>query len=219
MKKIVMMLVIVVICNGNVWANLIYDNNFESIVGTEWSNNITDITPTGRRFLGHFFNDSHVYLQLNNLPAHNEITISFDLFIIKSWDGNSGPDIWGLRESIGQTFILTSFRNPLSTGGEQHYPNNIDGSLNPSQTGDSEIDTLGFSSSFGDSIYQLTFTFNHTESNISFEFFADGYTGGPLSYGIADESWGLDNVQVAVIPEPGTILLISLGSLILRKRK
>jgi hypothetical protein len=37
------------------------------------------------------------------------------------------------------------------------------------------------------------------------------------SYPYPDEGWGIDNIQVEAIPEPTTLLLLGLGSLMLRK--
>jgi hypothetical protein len=37
----------------------VYSNDFEGVVGPEWSNTSTDVTPKGaRRFLGRFGNDA-----------------------------------------------------------------------------------------------------------------------------------------------------------------
>ena len=78
---------------------VVYKNDFEKTVGREWSLPITDTTPKGgRRFLGQFCNDT-VQLTLENLPPHSKVTVSFDLFIIRKWDGNYrryGPDYWDL---------------------------------------------------------------------------------------------------------------------------
>src|SRR5947207_2175207 len=65
----------------------VYFNDFEGAVGPEWSHTNTERTPFGDRgFLGQFGNDS-VTLTLDNLPPHTALTVSFDLFVIRSWDG------------------------------------------------------------------------------------------------------------------------------------
>jgi len=69
-------------------SGMFYFNNFEGAVGSEWSNTSTDITPVkARRFLGQFGNET-VSLALAGLPSHEYLTVSFDLFLIRSWDGN-----------------------------------------------------------------------------------------------------------------------------------
>ncbi len=66
-------------------ATEIYSNNFGSAVGSEWRNVQTNqipgtsVTPIGAlRFLGEFGNNE-LQLSLNNLPAHNRVSVVFDL--------------------------------------------------------------------------------------------------------------------------------------------
>ena len=204
--------------NGDV----IYSNNFETSVGSQWSNTSTDITPVGdRRFLGQFANDDAVSLSLNNLAAHNSATISFDLYVIQSWDGTSsdyGPDTWQLSVDNGPVLLNTTFSNTGDDGHLQSYPGSYSSSEEyPAYTGALEINTLGYEF-YGDSVYSLSFTFKHPDSSLALNFAGFGLQD------ISDESWGLDNMTVAVagvdIPEPATIGILSLGVLgLVRKRK
>ena len=58
-----------------------YFTDFEGPVGPEWSSQQTAVTSIGnRRFLGQFFTDT-LSLSLSSLPAHQAVTISFDLFV------------------------------------------------------------------------------------------------------------------------------------------
>jgi hypothetical protein len=170
-----------------------YANNFQSVVGSEWSNTSTDTTPVGnRRFLGQFGNDT-VSLNLNGLPAHDQVTVCFDLFVLKSWDGNDtgyGPDVWDLSVNGGPTLLHTTFSNTEEDGHQQNYPDSFPGGKHPADTDAAEVDTLGYSSSSGDSVYHLIFTFSHTANSIELNFSGSGLQG------IGDESWGLDNVIV-----------------------
>lgn len=86
---------------------VIYSNDFDTSAGSEWSDRSIDTTPGGRRFLGRYGNEA-VTLRINELPSHTTATISFDLFIIQTWDGNQvgsssdpsdivGPDEWSLN--------------------------------------------------------------------------------------------------------------------------
>ena len=190
-----------------------YANDFEGPVGSEWSNTTTSTTPVGaRHFLGRFGNDT-VSLTLAGLPAHNRVSLSFDLFIIQSWDGNgipNGPDIWGLSLTTTAGALLnTTFSNHApsapSGAGFQAFPGTFPGASNPGQTGAVEKDTLGFprigASSVGDSVYNVTFTFNHTASELGLDF-----SSASGLQALSDESWGLDNVEVRVATVPtGTI--------------
>ena len=73
-------------------AGVIYENDFEGAVGPEWSSSITDVTPAGaRRFLGTFVTET-VMLTLNSVPNNQDISLSFDLFIINTWDGSQLVD-------------------------------------------------------------------------------------------------------------------------------
>lgn len=139
-----------------------------------------------------------VRLSLDRLPPHARATVSFDLLILKSWDGNSpqyGRDRWVLRVVDGPTLLDTTFSNNPKVareGSSQDYPR--PGSA-PHQ-GKASSGTLGYDF-FGDSAYHLSFTFPHTGPNLALEFASDLFEGK----GLADESWGLDNVTVRVAPK------------------
>src|SRR6185437_12798477 len=100
----------------------VYKNDFSGraedgfAAGTtgQWSASPISATPNGRygQFLGEFGNQT-VSLNLANLPPHDQVTVSFLLFILRSWDGNEstwGPDIWSLDVSGGPTLLRTTFR-------------------------------------------------------------------------------------------------------------
>lgn len=123
---------------------LVYSNDFEGAVGAEWSSILTDTTPIGgRRFLGEFGNDT-VTLSLSSLPLHAQISISFDLFIIRSWDGNRvilqgnpvGPDEWDFRVAGGPALLHTTFSQhpPSGLNFPQAYPDTYPGGSNPAHT-------------------------------------------------------------------------------------
>src|SRR5687767_3333156 len=78
-------------------ADVVYQHDFETAPGAEWSHTTREVTPSGRGFLGQFGNDT-VTLRLQELPAHGTVSVSFDLFLLRSWDGSGengwGPDVW-----------------------------------------------------------------------------------------------------------------------------
>lgn len=179
-------------------AQAFYINSFDGVVGAEWSNTSTDVTPVGeRKFLGQLGNDS-VSLTLSNLLPHTEIRVSFDLLVIQSWDGNDttvGPDIWDLSVQDSSTLLHTTF----SKGQRQAYPDPYPGGDHPARTGVTEYNTLGYSY-YGDAVYHLSYTFPHSASSLVLNFSASGLQG------LSDESWGLDNVNVAVLnKEPALV--------------
>ena len=193
----------------------VYTNNFEGSVGSEWSSTTTSVTPVGARgVLGEFENET-VTLTLGSLPQHDSTTVSFDLFLIRSWDGTLpgslgtyAPDIWSLQVGGGDELLRTTFGNFDGPGDSQAYPDSYPGGSHPHGTGASEIQTLGYfwlGGSFPlDSVYNFSFTFPHTANELALEFAASmAETVVPI---IDNESWGLDNVEISInpVPEPST---------------
>lgn len=190
----------------SVHADPVYRNDFEGPVGSEWSSRRVDATPVGsRRFLGQFGNDT-VTLHLDNLPRHTAVTLSFDLFVLQSWDGNHatvGPDLWSVGVAGGPSLLRTTFSNSEPT---QTFPDPYPGGDHPARTGAVEVDTLGYQY-IGDSVYRFTFTFQHTGRSVALNFAGAGLEPG------GNESWGLDNVAVDVGTTRGARLAVTPRSL------
>ena len=73
-------------------AATVYYNDFQGAIGGEWSQTSITAVPNpdyagNRKFLGEFGNNV-VSLTLNNLPTHTQLSLSFQLYLIRSWDGN-----------------------------------------------------------------------------------------------------------------------------------
>lgn len=233
MRSFLLHAVVVALLASPVAAQQVYFNDFEGTVGPEWSHTSTDITPLGaRRFLGHFVNDE-VTLMLNSLPAHTDVTIACDLYIMFSWDGNAGvpptPDIWELAVVGGPTLLHTTFCNWYpETGwpeGRQSYPSDYPADLQ-ARTGAVENNTLGYTFSGAplDSVYSLTFAFPHSADSLALVFRGIGLT--PQEVNPYDETWGLDNVFIHTtpIPEPSSLLALvcglgALGGMAWRRRR
>ncbi|WP_080603267.1 SBBP repeat-containing protein, partial [Microcystis aeruginosa] len=205
--------------DGNILNN-IYSNNFETSAGSEWSKTNRSTTPIGgRKFLGEFSNDT-VSLTLNNpLLNNNTITVEFDLFIIRYWDGNTGyadsnygDATFTLTTSNGQTLFNTTFSNYDTT--TQSYPNSAGQGNYPARTGAVENNTLGYQNWYGgpksDSVYHLTSTFTNASNLLSLNFTASGLQ---LWYNTSDVgSWGIDNISVRVLDVPTITLAVSPAS-------
>jgi hypothetical protein len=166
----------------------------------------------GQRFLGEFggpvivaappYDPRHfvrvnetVTLTLKNLKPHSLATVSFDLYLLKSWDGNNpnfGPDRWSLSVGGGPELLETTFSNNFKTGAYDLSQQNYPASNSAPQTSATAVNTLGYTF-YGDSIYHLTFTFPHTKDVLVLNFSSSLFEGK----GTADESWGLDNVRVS----------------------
>ena len=214
-------------------AATVYLNDFQGTVGSEWTTTAASGIHTAsapnpdyngtRLFLGEYGNDT-VTLSLGALPTHATATVSFSLYLIRSWDGNAsntvngdplGPDHWKL--ALGNTALVDETFSNGNRAGQSYAPspgavscnagyNDVypAGTYNP-MTGAAECYSLGYTftdpinnrlNEAMDSVYNLSFTFNHSASDMVLNFSAYGLQG------LADESWGLDNVQVAVAPVP-----------------
>jgi hypothetical protein len=191
---VVMSLSLIVTLGGNSRAQTtVYTNDFEGTVGAEWCSTSVSTTPIGaRNFLGPFGCGTRS-LTLTGLPSHTEVTVSFELFIIGMWVGNSsawGPDSWNLSVDDGPTLLHTTFSN---SGAEQAYPGTFPGDSNLARTGAAENNALGYTypgyGEVGDSVYNLSFTFAHSASSLILNF-----TGGP-GVGVG-QCWGIDNIVV-----------------------
>jgi hypothetical protein len=144
--------------------------------------------------LGQFGNQT-VSLSLASVAA-GDVTVTFELFIIHSWDGHAdgpSPDIWDLSVGGGPTLLHTTFATHSPR--LQAYPDKFIAfatpPFNPPHTGAAEINSLGFPDYFGTGdVYNLSFTFAHAGGPLVLNFSASGLQG------LGDESWGLDNVLV-----------------------
>ena len=226
-------------------STLAYSHDFQWDVGAPapygWSAGTIQSAPNPdyggwRRYLGEFVNDN-VTLSLGGLAPHGFVTVAFDLYLLRSWDGlatDYGQDFFGLNAGATNLF-LESFSNGHPAGqsfcGTACVPGQT---VYAPMTGATERYSLGYQ--FGnwlpgsgktepevmDSVYRLSFTFAHAASDLQLSFFGQGLSLDN-SAGYADESWGLDNVSVHLlpIPEPETwaLLLAGLGLLAWRTRR
>jgi Ca2+-binding RTX toxin-like protein len=201
--------------------NVLNLDKFESVtVSTDWSSDSPDHpgrldidrTPQNNRgFLGPF-GDETVTLDLDNLPAHTLLNISFDLFVIGSWNGNAagpnGPDRFQFRVD-GGTHLDTTFSN---TATNQAFPGAFAIGNFAAKTNANESNTLGYGltgvpasqppANPADAVYRLSFTVPHVANTLSLDFEA-------MLASIDFEQWGIDNVTVS-FPIDGHS--VSLGS-------
>jgi len=140
--------------------------------------------------------DQTVTLTLRNLKPHTSVTLSFDLLILKSWDGNNpnyGPDRWRLSVAGGKTLLDATFSNNFKTGDYDLSLQNYPTPESRPRTEATAIESLGYKF-FGDSSYRMTFTFSHDRDVLDLHFSSSLFEGK----GTEDESWGLDNVRVSI---------------------
>lgn len=235
-------------------AATVYFNDFQGVLGTDWGSEWSTTAASGihtasapnpdyadtRLFLGEYGNDT-LTLSLGGLAPHTTATVSFSLYLIRSWDGNDttvvsndplGSDTWSLGIAGGPTLLNTTFSNGNSVAGQNYdgaystytYTQwtpcdayaGYSGPGNAPMTGANECYSLGYKFTDAnvtnenmDSVYNFSFLFAHNSSDLVLNFSASGLQG------LADESWGLDNVQVQIsaVPVPAAAWLFGSGLL------
>ena len=155
------------------------------------------------------------------MPRPGLVKVDFDLYLINSWDGNSsifGPDIFQIFLERDTAIFAATFANVA--GLTQTYPGSIDDGRsianNPAKSGASEINTLNYLpfTVAGDAVYHFSFAIPVTDGVLNFS--VQDLSNGA---GLADESWGLDNVSVNTVPEPGSWLLFAAAIAFMVTRK
>ncbi len=201
---------------GSVLAGVIYENDFQTGAGPEWSHRAISATPRpadgSRRFLGRFDNET-VTLSLTP-PRHGMVMIELDLYVIGTWDGSTrydgvtpstpwGPDRWTLTVDGTRILLDTSFSNvtrpPFKIPFLQNYPAAwASGVTNFPFTGSSEARSLGyvFDGYDASAVYHLKYCVPHTATSLVFAFSAAMSHEYGGRHNIGEESWGLDNVRV-----------------------
>lgn len=163
-------------------ASVPYFTDFETGAGPEWMLPNTDNTESlgFTRFLGRLGNSLQA-LMLTNLIPGQSYTLGFDLYVMDTWDGDSG-DYVNVAVNGTQVFHHTFANyNGEPPDSSQTYAGRPDeGRAN-----------FGFSPSYVDAIYR----------NVEIQFIASNavtvmaFSGQGLE-DINNESWGLDNVGV-----------------------
>ena len=186
------------LCNGFELTKVIYFNDFEGAVGSEWSLPGKSTTPSGKEFLGELSNDNEV-LTVDSIPQHTALILEFDLYIIGSWNGNADDPVAGLPDIIeisvlgGPSLKKTTFSNKMRD--KQAFPGDFPGSSFPPGTGAAELGTLLYpvgSDFVSDAVYKLRLTFPHTATSVKLNF--NGNHNGSI------ERWGIDNIRLKFVP-------------------
>ena len=183
-------------------SKVFYENDFESnhldnITGG-WISNYNNSNVLGK------FSTELINWKIADLPTHDSIIFSFDLFIHDSWDGNE-PDRWKLMID-NNTVYATTFNN--HAGGVQSFPDDYPNGNHPSMTG--AYQTGLPKSCFGGtyvatSLYKMNLKFSHTKDIIDVIF------KGDVGSDKCDESWSIDNLKISLVSKPKVKVTWSTG--------
>lgn len=202
---------------------IVYSNDFEKnsklekIVGGIVSNY------NGYNLLGDY-NNSGFSLHLKDLKKHDFITVSFDLYIHGSWDGNFNgfsendkPDTWTIllgprninSESIYDSRFTTTFSNSVCFSNyclRQSYPQPYPFEKNPKSGMQSTNLPKKCEGFWGGktTLYKIEKTFKHSGSALIISFFDELYQPNAIddfgnNVAKCDESWSLDNLKVRIL--------------------
>jgi len=189
-------------------ATVIYSQDFESGIASlgAWNMSLLATSPGSRAmpstsFLGRLGDQE---LSLSVPAGKTSVTISFDLYIIGTWDGAGyqgfGGDWWQIEVSRNgaarENVFHTSFSNQSTK--PQHFPKQVTDGTSPADKGALLVNALGYpkaSGKFdaGDAIYHLTYTVSNPGAGPLVFYF---HTTTPMQ-DLNDESWGIDNVSVS----------------------
>lgn len=189
---------------------VVYTNDFETNDLSNIGNGIINQF-NGSAVLGQYnrsANKGYFTLLLNNLPKHDLITVSLDLYIHDSWDGNKltpdGPDIWQMLVD-GNLYVNTTFSNAACQAGNfcspQSYPNDYPNNYNNPKTGAYRTDLPGvclFAGPAGTTQYKITKTFSHSSNTLLLRCL-DKLVQYNSPDPKCDESWSVDNINIKAI--------------------
>lgn len=188
----------------------VYSNDFES-------GNLVGITQgvistfNGSKVLGNY-NNGQFNLTINDLPSHDLVDISFDLYIHDSWEGNqsyqdslTGPDIWQLNID-NKSYVNATFCNFDCIEGNfcppQSYPSNYPTASNNPKSGASRTDLPGFCSESdkpdGTTLYKIHKSISHSNKTLLIQCL-DKLIQKNVTDRKCDESWSIDNIKVRII--------------------
>ena len=149
-------------------------------------------TPSGRWFIGPMGlrnnNVDVASLRVPSLIPHDRVVISFSLLVNGSVEGSgtSIPELFTVKAD-GQEVFAHTFSN---VAGQTYNAFGQSGLFAP-RTGAHEVNTLGYGA---DAVYRITLTVPHDRPTLDLSWWM------ALNETISSESWGLDDVEVRVVP-------------------
>jgi len=185
---------------------LVYSNDFTTLDSRNIQTNIGFGEFNNEMVLGFFHNESFT-LKLNNLPKHNTVRVTIDLYIHDSWDGNSqgedGPDVWKMLVD-NELVVNTTFSNSPCESTYclyQSYPENGLRKFKP-KTG-AVINSLPGRCQFSGvsgwtSKYRITHLVPHQNSSLAIKCLDELKQSNVISPK-CDESWSVGKIEVSIL--------------------
>jgi hypothetical protein len=153
-----------------------------------WTSGSVISATTGVSYLGDFEDSDSLRLLLEDLPPHKRATVSFDLYVIGPWQGNTEVGglvgLWRFGQNGETPMLETTFCNDAAC--TQAYPGDYPGSDFAWRSGADGMDELGYT--VVDTRYHLGFSFLHEADFLDLLFSSLNLP--------PNARWGLDNVQV-----------------------
>jgi hypothetical protein len=195
-------------CSKNLQQEVtVYENNFEEdkINGIH---NAVISDYNGSKVLGRY-STGGFDLSIEELPSHDLIQVSFDLYIHDHWRGNSqsgikdSSDIW-IMNFDGNNEKYTTFSNQKcldSSCGFQAYPGNYPFPDNPPGANAFKTDLPGMCNSVtgGTSKYRIVRTTYHTAPSFHLGCYAQLFAHQNSVDPLCEASWSIDNLKIKVI--------------------
>lgn len=184
----------------------VYSNDFSTmdLAGIESKEGLY---PYNNRYVLGLFNNQGFTLSLNNLPKHNMVRVSIDLYIHNYWNGNSqdvdGPDVWNMQVDNG-VIINTTFANTPCASlycQYQSYPENMIRSFSP-KTEATEINLPGLFEQQNNlgwtTLYRIHKIIPHNQKTISLQCYDLLRQDNTINHK-EDESWSVGKIEISVL--------------------
>lgn len=174
----------------------IYVQDFDAPVSDEWSSADTASSSTGDRTVLGPFGNERVTLQLERLPDHELVKISFELLILGDWTGADRNGNQWLLSVDGSRVVDTTFAN---TEALQAYPGDLPSEDSAAGTGSTDRSSFGFTAASqnpdgSDSVYLIEREFLHSGGEMIVDLIGRP-SGLPT-----EQAWAIDNLVIEAEP-------------------
>lgn len=192
-------------------AGVVYSSNFSSldapgftVTGAQGNPNAAGVitAPNGLSFLGILTQGADAQLNLTGLAPHSTVTVSYDLYALRSVDGDNGtygPDSFTFKVD-GTTITNYTFGFP---GNTQSYP--TPGSPGESGAVANDPNAFGYGNYYDGAVtYSFTQQLVDSAAGLTLDFVGNSNQAWP------DEGFGINNVivstdAISAVPLPGAL--------------